>query len=132
MAATSKDNKKLSPYQEELVKAAKQIKEYKMIAEANIVAILYKQPELYFDYSLTLDDFSENTWRVYWQIASDLLAVEQKSVLDDMTVGLYLEKHPKLKNHSQKLRLVNKRTKRQHSTPRKRQINKRIRILQKR
>lgn len=97
MAATSKDNKKLSPYQEELVKAAKQIKEYKMIAEANIVAILYKQPELYFDYSLTLDDFSENTWRVYWQIASDLLAVEQKSVLDDMTVGLYLEKHPKLK-----------------------------------
>lgn len=97
MATTKKENKKLTPYQEEVLKAAKQIKEYKVIAEANIVAILYKQPELFFDYTLELEDFSENTWRVYWQIASDLLVVEKKSVLDDMTVGLYLEKHPKLK-----------------------------------
>ena len=97
MATTKKENKKLTPYQEEVLKAVKQIKEYKVIAEANIVAILYKQPELFFDYTLELEDFSENTWRVYWQIASDLLVVEKKSVLDDMTVGLYLEKHPKLK-----------------------------------
>ena len=97
MATAKKENKKLTPYQEEVLKAAKQIKEYKVIAEANIVAILYKQPELFFDYTLELEDFSENTWRVYWQIASDLLVVEKKSVLDDMTVGLYLEKHPKLK-----------------------------------
>ena len=94
---TKKENKKLTPYQEEVLKTAKQIKEYKVIAEANIVAILYKQPELFFDYTLELEDFSENTWRVYWQIANDLLVVEKKSVLDDMTVGLYLEKHPKLK-----------------------------------
>jgi replicative DNA helicase len=97
LATIKKENKKLTPYQEEVLKAAKQIKEYKVIAEANIVAILYKQPELFFDYTLELEDFSENTWRVYWQIASDLLIVEKKSVLDDMTVGLYLEKHPKLK-----------------------------------
>ncbi len=47
MATTKKENKKLTPYQEEVLKAAKQIKEYKVIAEANIVAILYKQPELF-------------------------------------------------------------------------------------
>lgn len=50
-----------------------------------------------FDYTLQLEDFSENTWRVYWQIANDIIVVEKKSVLDDMTVGLYLEKHQKLK-----------------------------------
>ena len=97
MTATKKDNKKLSPYQEEVLKCAKQIKEYKVVAEANIVAILYKQPELIFDYTLQLEDFSENVWRVYWQIANDIVIVEKKSVLDDMTVGLYLEKHSKLK-----------------------------------
>jgi replicative DNA helicase len=46
---------------------------------------------------MKLEDFTENTWRVYWQIANDIIVVEKKSVLDDMTVGLYLEKHPKLK-----------------------------------
>ena len=46
---------------------------------------------------MQLEDFSENTWRVYWQIANDIIVVEKKSVLDDMTVGLYLEKHQKLK-----------------------------------
>ena len=95
--AEKKENKKLTPYQEEVLKCAKQIREYKIIAEANIVAILYKQPELIFDYTLQLEDFSENTWRVYWQIANDIIVVEKKSVLDDMTVGLYLEKHQKLK-----------------------------------
>lgn len=95
--AEKKENRKLTPYQEEVLKCAKQIREYKIIAEANIVAILYKQPELIFDYTLQLEDFSENTWRVYWQIANDIIVVEKKSVLDDMTVGLYLEKHQKLK-----------------------------------
>ena len=93
----AKENKKLSPYQEEVLKCGKQIKEYKIIAEANIVAIFYKNPDLLFDYTLHLEDFTENTWRVYWQIANDIIVVEKKSVLDDMTVGLYLEKHPKLK-----------------------------------
>ena len=97
MATTKKENKKLTPYQEEVLKTAKQIKEYKVMAEANVVSILYKKPELFFDYTLQLEDFSENTWRVYWQIAYDIIMVEKKSVLDDMTVGLYLEKHPKLK-----------------------------------
>ena len=97
MATVKKDGKKLTPYQEEVLKCAKEVKEYKVIAEANVVSILYKQPDLIFDYPLQLEDFTENTWRVYWQIANDIIVVEKKSVLDDITVGLYLEKHPKLK-----------------------------------
>ena len=97
MATEKKENKKLSPYQEEVLKCAKEVKEYKVVAEANVVAIFFKQPELILDYPMQLEDFTENTWRVYWQIANDIIVIEKKSVLDDMTVGLYLEKHPKLK-----------------------------------
>ena len=91
------EKKKLTPYQEEKLKCAKQVKEYKVACEANIVSIFYKNPELMYDYQLKLEDFSENTWRVYWQIAYDIIVKEKKSVLDDITVGLYLEKHSKLK-----------------------------------
>ena len=91
------EKKKLTPYQEEILKCAKQVKEYKVACEANIVSIFYKKPELMYDYQLKLEDFSENTWRVYWQIAYDIIVKEKKSVLDDITVGLYLEKHSKLK-----------------------------------
>lgn len=91
------EKKKLTPYQEEKLKCAKQVKEYKIACEANIVSIFYKKPELMYDYQLKLEDFSENTWRVYWQIAYDIIVKEKKSVLDDITVGLYLEKHSKLK-----------------------------------
>lgn len=91
------EKKKLTPYQEEKLKCAKQVKEYKVACEANIVSIFYKKPELMYDYQLKLEDFSENTWRVYWQIAYDIIVKEKKSILDDITVGLYLEKHSKLK-----------------------------------
>lgn len=91
------EKKKPTPYQEEKLKCAKQVKEYKVACEANIVSIFYKKPELMYDYQLKLEDFSENTWRVYWQIAYDIIVKEKKSVLDDITVGLYLEKHSKLK-----------------------------------
>lgn len=97
MDTEKKENKKLSPYQEEVLKCAKEVKEYKVVAEANVVSIFFKQPELILDYPMQLEDFTENTWRVYWQIANDIIVVEKKSVLDDMTVGLYLEKHLKLK-----------------------------------
>ena len=91
------EKKKLTPYQEEKLKCAKQVKEYKVACEANIVSIFYKKPELMYDYQLRLEDFTENTWRVYWQIAYDIIIKEKKSVLDDITVGLYLEKNSKLK-----------------------------------
>lgn len=95
--AENKSSKKLTPYQEELLKAAKTVKEYKLACEANIVSIYYKKPDLMYDFELKLEDFTENTWRVYWQIAYDIVIKEHKPILDDVTIGLYLEKHNKLK-----------------------------------
>lgn len=95
--AENKTSKKLTPYQEELLKAVKTVKEYKLACEANIVSIFYKKPDLMYDFELNLEDFTENTWRVYWQIAYDIVIKEHKPILDDVTIGLYLEKHNKLK-----------------------------------
>lgn len=95
--AENKTSKKITPYQEELLKAAKTVKEYKLACEANIVSIYYKKPDLMYDFELKLEDFTENTWRVYWQIAYDIVIKEHKPVLDDVTIGLYLEKHSKLR-----------------------------------
>lgn len=96
MKETKKKEKKLYNFEKEQLETLKKIGEYKQASEANIVAILYKDPEKLYDSNLELDDFSHNTWRVYFQIASDLVLLEEKSVLDDITIGLYLEKHPKL------------------------------------
>ena len=95
--AENKTSKKITPYQEELIKAVKKVKEYKLACEANIVSIFYKRTDIIYDYPLKLEDFSENTWRVYWQIANDIVVKEHKATLDEITVGLYLEKHSKLK-----------------------------------
>jgi hypothetical protein len=46
---------------------------------------------------LKLEDFTYNEWKVYWTIGKEIVANEDKPHLDDITVGLYLEKHPKLK-----------------------------------
>jgi len=98
MAETIKKKKaKLTPHQEELVKAAKKVKEYKLAAEANVVSILWAERDLYFVYdSLTLNDFSNNIWKVYWEIGKDIVVKEDK-ILDEITINFYLEKHEKLK-----------------------------------
>lgn len=88
---------KLTPFQEEQLNTAKKVKEYKLSCEANIVSIFYKQPDLLFDYDIKLEEISENAWRVYYQIAYDIVVKEKKPSLDEMTVGFYLEKHDKLK-----------------------------------
>lgn len=92
-----KEKTKFTPFQEEQLKVAKKVKEYKLSCEANVVSIFYKQPDLLFDYELKLEDISENAWRVYFQIAYDIVVKERKSSLDELTVGFYLEKHSKLK-----------------------------------
>lgn len=91
-------NKKLTPFEQELVNTIKSVAEYKLGCEANIVAILYKKPDLFYENNLQLNEFNNNIWKVYWQIAFDLITIEKKSVLDDVTIGFYLEKHPKLKD----------------------------------
>lgn len=84
---------------DEEIKAIKKVKEYKLICESNIVSILWKDVDLYFDYdSLTLDQFTYNEWKVYYQIGQDIVVKEKKPVLDEITVNLYLEKHNKLKS----------------------------------
>lgn len=80
------------------IEAINKVKDYKRIAESNIVSILWKQPELFNTYdSLTIDNFLHNEWKVYFQIGYDIILKEGKEVLDEITVGLYLEKHLKLK-----------------------------------
>ena len=93
-----KNQTKLTAFEREKIDTAKKVMEYKTATEANVVSILYKTPDKLFDTNLTLEDFSENTWKVYFQIAYDIVIVEKKNVLDDITVGLYLEKHPKLRD----------------------------------
>lgn len=92
-----KNTNKLTAFEQEQIETAKKVVEYKLACEANIVAILFKYPDEIYNTNLTLQDFSNNIWKVYFQIAHDIILVEKKNVLDDITVGLYLEKHPKLK-----------------------------------
>lgn len=90
-------NVKLTPFEKEQTEILKKIVEYKLAAEANIVSALYQEPELFYNVNLTLDDFSNNVWRVYFEIAYKLICVDKKTTLDNYVVGLYLQQHPKLK-----------------------------------
>lgn len=92
-----KNQAKLTAFEQETISTAKKVLDFKIAAEANVVSILYKTPDKLFDTNLSLDDFSENTWKVYFQIIHDIVLVERKSVVDDITIGLYLEKHHKLR-----------------------------------
>jgi replicative DNA helicase len=94
---TNKKEIRLTPFEQELVETMKKVKSFKLAAEANIVSIIYAFPDTLHNFELKLSDFSNNIWRVYFNIANDVIIKEKKQVLDDVTVGLYLEKHPKLK-----------------------------------
>lgn len=75
----------------------KKIIEYKTSCEANIVSMIYKKPELLSDCDLDLSDFNVNCWRVFFEAARLICDKEEKKSLDEVTIGLFLEKHPKLK-----------------------------------
>lgn len=92
-----KNKAKLTAFEQETIGVAEQVLKYKLAAEANVVAILYKKPEELYNINLTLNDFNNNVWRVFFQIAHDIVLVEKKNVLDEIVIGLYLEKHQKLK-----------------------------------
>lgn len=93
---SSTKTNKLTPFEQEQIEVLKRINEYKITAEANVVSILYKEPDLLRETNLVLEEFSNNVWRVFFTIASDLVLVEKKNSLDQITVNLYLEKHKKL------------------------------------
>lgn len=92
------NSKKLTKFQEEQITTAKEIIEYKQNCEANIVSIIYKHPDEIYDINLTTNDFNNNVWKVYFEIAYGILKLEKKKTLDDVTIAFYLEKHPKLKD----------------------------------
>ena len=90
-------NKKLTPFEKEQIETAKKVLEYKVGAEANVVSIIYKRPDLIYNTNLSIEDFHDNAWRVYFEIAREIILVEKKNTLDEITIGLFLEKHNKLK-----------------------------------
>lgn len=91
-----KNTNKLTPFQQQQAEAAKQILEYKLGAEASIVSMIYKNPDLLRETNLQLNDIHNNCWRVYFEIARDMIINEKKATLSEVDIGLYLEKHPKL------------------------------------
>lgn len=90
-------NNKLTPFEKEKVEIAKQILEYKLGSEASIVAMIYKNPDLLRETNLELNNFHHNVWKVYFEIARSLIIDEKKVTLSEIDVGLYLERHPKLR-----------------------------------
>ena len=91
-----KNTNTLTPFEKQQAEAAKQILEYKLGAEASIVSMIYKNPDLLRETNLQLNDIHNNCWRVYFEIARDLIVNEKKVTLSEVDIGLYLEKHPKL------------------------------------
>lgn len=73
-------------------------KDAKIIAESNVIGMFYKNPESIGEYErINLNDFTLDESKVRFSIAKALFK-EGKLSLDPLTVGFYLEQHPKLKN----------------------------------
>ena len=89
-------NKKLTAFEQQQIEMAKQVLEYKLTAEANVVSMIYKNPDLLRETNLELSNFHNNVWKVYFTIAFDMIINEKKMVLSEVDIGMYLEKHPKL------------------------------------
>jgi len=92
MAKKRKTEEKSFTNDEELSTLLK-IKQYKDICEENIIGILYKEPDLFFYYDrLSLDNFTSNKWKLYFQIGQSIVIKERK-ILDENTIDIYLNKH---------------------------------------
>ena len=90
----------LTAFEKEQAQCAKKIGEYKLTSEANIVASIFKNPELLYNIDLKLEDFSHNIWKCWFAVANGLIIKEKKLGLDEITVGIYLEKHPQIKRYA--------------------------------
>ena len=100
MAKAREENKDVGEdniLDDEVIKTIKKIKDYKLSCEANVVALMWKNPDFYYQYdNVVLEHFIHNEWKVFWKIGYDLIVKEKKPALDEITIGLYLEKHKKL------------------------------------
>ena len=91
-----KNVNKKTPFEKKQEEIANKILEYKLGEEASVVSMIYKNPDLLRETNLELQEFSHNCWRVYFEIAKDLIINEKMVTLSEVDIGLYLEKHPKL------------------------------------
>lgn len=89
-------NNKLNAFQKQQAEISNKLLGYKLGEEASIVSMIYKNPDLLRETNLELQEFSHNCWRVYFEIAKDLIINEKMVTLSEVDIGLYLEKHPKL------------------------------------
>ena len=87
---------KLTPYQQEQVKIANRINEVILNAEASVVGIIYKNPEKLAALDIGSEDFSNNIYRVYLEIAIGV--TKENMALTDINCGIYLVKHERLKS----------------------------------
>lgn len=92
-----KNKKKTTPFEQEKEIIQKKVSEYRLQCEANVVSIMYKDPDQIYDIGIDPEKFKSNVWRVYWEIAYGIIVSEKKSSLDEVTIGMYLNKHEKLR-----------------------------------
>lgn len=76
--------------------AIKKVFEYKLIAESNIVAIVWKNPDLYHTCDIKSDMFSSRDWRLYWEVGKEIIIDAKKGSLDDVTVAMHLKMFPEI------------------------------------
>ena len=91
-------SRNLTPFQKELADIAKKVKEFRNTSEGSVIGVIYKNPNVLFDTNLDAKDFMNEIYKIYFTIAQELIIKEKKKSLDIMTVGLYLEQHPKLQS----------------------------------
>ena len=91
-----KNNKK-TPFEEYQDKIKKKIMGYKLVDEATVVSMMYKNPDLLKENSLSDDDFHGEGWKSYFKILKGLIINEKKMCASDIDIGLYLKKHPRQK-----------------------------------
>lgn len=77
--------------------ALERVKTYRNNAEANVALSIFKEPNLIHSAALILDDFASAKWKLCFAIAYGVIIKEGKASLDEVTVGFFLEQHPKMK-----------------------------------
>lgn len=90
-------NNKLTPVEEQRRSIKNKILGYKLGDEAEVVTMMYSNPELLKESNLSEKDFHGDGWKVYFTILKGLILNEKKMSATDIDVGLYLKKHPKQK-----------------------------------
>lgn len=78
---------------DKIIKSAfyQKILEEKSIIESQLVFSLFNNPDYYFDYELSLDDFNDKTWKFYYLILSELVEERHLKKMDVVSVSAYIE-----------------------------------------